>query len=425
MSILVLHKSNVSRRGHLAKAAEYAKRNGDRLLLAVKDPTWEKEFADVVVSVDTSDIEATVAAVRALAATEPEPLRAVAAFVGHSVPAAAAVAADLGLPFVGEQVARTLRDKYAMREAFSSGNVPQPVHGLARTLDEAVTQAARIGFPLVLKPLIDNDSGYFRRVDDVAELTEYFPVVQRGAWSGIAHNPLYDWMVETYDSAILLEEYLPGAEVSVESIVVDGRAHVVAIHDKPVPMEGPYFVDVHYATPSRLPAEVQKRIVELTAASHRAVGIETGAVHTEFRIQSDGTPKILETAARLGGGPVYQSVLLSTGVDMVEAVLDVASGRTPELTPEPEPTFAGFYLFFAKKAGRISGISGVEEAGRDPRVHEISLYRKVGDAVDVPPRVWQSHGHVIFTGILAESPGVHAGDECRDSCRKPRRSRRG
>ncbi|MFE2294825.1 ATP-grasp domain-containing protein [Streptomyces sp. NPDC059452] len=397
MSIIVLHKGNASRRSHLEKAAEYAKRNGDRLLLVMKDPTWEKEFADALVSVDTSDVEATVAATRALAAAETEPIRAVVAFVGHTVPAASAVAADLGLRFVSEQVARKIRDKYAMREAFTSGNVPQPVYGLARTLEEAATQAARIGFPLVLKPLIDNDTGYFRRVDSMAELTEYFPVVQRGAWSGIAHNPLYAWMAETYDSAILLEEYLSGAEVSVESIVVDGRAHVVAIHDKPVPMEGPYFVDVHYATPSRLSAEVQERIVELTAASHRAVGIDTGAVHTEFRIQSDGTPKILETAARLGGGPVYQSVLLSTGVDMVAAVLDVASGRTPDLLPKPTPTPAGFYLFFAEKAGRISEIRGVEEAGRNPCVHEISLYRKVGESVDVPPHVWQSHGHVIFT----------------------------
>ncbi|MFC8489228.1 ATP-grasp domain-containing protein [Streptomyces sp. NPDC057235] len=397
MGILVLHKSNASRRGHLERAAEYAKSRGERFLLAVKDPTWEKELADAVVPVDTSDVGATVAAVRALAAAEPEPVRAVAAFVGHSVPAAAAVAADLGLPFVGERTARTVRDKYAMREAFAAGNVPQPAYGLARTLDEAVEQAARIGFPLVLKPLVDNDSGYFRRVDDVAELTKHFTAVQRGAWSGIAHDPLYAWAVETYDSAVLLEEYLPGAEVSVESIVVDGHPHVVAVHDKPVPMEGPYFVDVHYATPSRLPAEVRERIAELTAASHRAVGIETGAVHTEFRIRSDGTPRILETAARLGGGPVYQSVLLSTGIDMVAAVLDVASGRTPDLTPGHGPRPAGFYLFFAEKAGRISGIGGVEEALRNPRVHEISLYRKVGDAVDVPPRVWQSHGHVIFT----------------------------
>ncbi|WP_371617706.1 ATP-grasp domain-containing protein [Streptomyces sp. NBC_00454] len=397
MTILVLHKSNASRRRHLARAAEYAKDHGERLLLFVKDPTWETEFADAVVSVDTTDIKATVAAARELAISEAEPIRAVAAFVGHSVPAAAAVAAELGLPFISEQAAQTVRDKYAMRQAFDSENIPQPTYGLARTLDEAITQSARIGFPLVMKPLVDNDTGYLRRVDDIDELTEHFATIARGAWAGIEHNPLYEWAVKAYDYAILLEQYVPGAEISVESIVEDGRAHVIAIHDKPNPSTGPYFADVHYTTPSRLPVEVQQRVVELVGAAHRAIGMDMGATHTEFRIQDDGTPKILETAARIGGGPVYQSVLLSTGVDLVTAVLDIASGRKPDLGPRPEPTPTGFYLFFAERAGRIGAITGVREAGLNPRVHELALYRKVGDAVDVPPRVWQSHGHVLFT----------------------------
>ncbi|MBT2492937.1 ATP-grasp domain-containing protein [Streptomyces sp. ISL-96] len=363
----------------------------------MKDPTWENEFADVVLSVDTSDIKATVAAVRDLAASEPEPIRAVAAFVGHSVPAAAAVASELGLPFISEHAAHTVRDKYAMRRAFDSENIPQPVYGLARTVEEALTQSARIGFPLVMKPLVDNDTGYLRRVDDIDELTEHFATIQRGAWAGIEHNPLYEWAINEYDYAIILEQYLPGAEISVESIVVDGQAHVIAIHDKPLPATGPYFADVHYTTPSRLPVEVQQRVIELVAAAHRAIGMEMGATHTEFRIQEDGTPKILETAARIGGGPVYQSVLLSTGVDLVTAVLDIASGRKPDLSPRPEPTPTGFYLFFAERAGRISAITGVQEAALNPHVHELSLYRKVGDTVDVPPHVWQSLGHVIFT----------------------------
>lgn len=402
MSILILHKSNASRRRHLERTAEYVKANGERLLLLVKNPTWEHELADVVVSVDTSDIKATVAAVRDLAASESEPIRAVAAFVGHSVPAAAAVASVLGLPFISEHAAHTVRDKYEMRQAFDSESIPQPAYGLARTVEEAMEQAARIGFPLVMKPLVDNDSGYLRRVDDCDELTEYFATVQRGAWAGIENNPLYEWTMDEYKYAIILEQYVPGAEISVESIVVDGRAHVIAIHDKPLPMDGPYFADVHYTTPSRLPEDVQQRVIELVAAAHRAIGIEMGATHTEFRIQDDGTPKILETAARLGGGPVYQSVLLSTGVDMVAAVLDVASGRQPDLSPKPEPTPTGFYLFFAERAGRISAITGVREAGLNPRVHELSVYRRVGDTVDVPPRVWQSHGHVIFTAESSE-----------------------
>jgi biotin carboxylase len=368
----------------------------------MENPGWEREFADVVVPVDTSDVEATRNAVRALAATEPEPVGAVVAFVGHSVPAAAAVAAELGLPFVSERAARTVRDKHAMREAFGSAGIPQPGYGLARTLDEAETLAARLGFPLVLKPIVDNDTGYLRRVDDFAGLAEHFAVIRQGAWAGIEGDPRYAWVADAHDGAILLEQYLPGAEISVEAVVVAGRTRVIAIHDKPLPSTGPYFADVCYTTPSRLPAPVRHRVAELVAAAHRAVGIDVGATHTEFRVQDDGTPKILETAARIGGGPVYQSVLLSTGVDLVDAVLDIAGGRQPELAARAEPTPAGFYLFAAERAGRISAITGVREAAREPHVHELVLYRGVGDAVDVPPRAWQSHGHVVFTAGDAE-----------------------
>ncbi|WP_249028306.1 ATP-grasp domain-containing protein [Saccharopolyspora spinosa] len=328
-----------------------------------------------------------------------------AAFREHSVPAAAAVAAELGLPFVSEQAAQTVRDKYAMREALDAENIPQPGYGLARTIEEAMEQAARIGFPMVLKPLIDNDSMYVRRVDDRDELVEHFAGIQRGAWGGSASDPLYAWAVEKYEDAILLEEYLPGTEISVESMLCDGKTNVVAVHDKPLPMEGPYFADVCFTTPSRFPEDVLRRVHELTAAAHRAIGIDTGATHTAFRIQEDGTPKIVETAARLGGGPVYQSILLSTGVDMVSAVLDVASGRAPDLSAQPVPTPTGFYLFFAERAGKVSALTGVRDAERSPHVHELALFCEVGSAVDVPPRAWQPHGHVVFT--------ADSGDELR------------
>ncbi len=395
MSILVLHRSNVSRRRHLERTAEYAKAAGERLVVLAKNPTWEYDVADAVVTVDTSDVGAALAAVRDLVTTEPEPVRAVAAFVGHSVPAAAAVAAELGLPFVSEHTARTVRDKYAMRKAFGAAGIPQPAHGLARTAQEAQALAARIGFPLVLKPLVDNDTGYLRRVDDHEELAEHFGTIHRGAWAGVADDPLWSWVEESYGRAILVEEYLHGAEVSVESLVWNGKTSVVAIHDKPRASTGPYFTDVCYTTPSRLPEDVRRRIADLAAAANRAVGVDCGAGHTEFRVGEDGEPRILETAARIGGGPIYQSVLLSTGVDMVAAVLDIASGRAPDVSVPADPVPAGFFLFFAERAGRIKAITGEREARLHPRVRELSLYRGVGDEVDVPPRVWQSHGHVV------------------------------
>ncbi|WP_290051585.1 ATP-grasp domain-containing protein [Amycolatopsis solani] len=405
MSILILHTSNASRRRHLARAAAYAKQHGERLILIMENPGWEREFADRVVAADTSDIATIVAAARALAEDEQEALRGVVTFVEHSVPAAAAVAAALGLPFVSERTARVARDKYAMRRAFAAWGVPQPAFGLAATLDEARTTARRIGFPLVMKPLIGGGSMYVRRVDDVAELAEHFEPIKQGAWDAFGYDPLHESALAEYRGAILLEAYQHGSEFSVESLVVGGETHVVAIHDKPLPMNGPYFEEVCYTTPSRLPAEVEDRVREITALAHRALDIRMGATHTEFRIQDGAEPMILETGARLGGGPVYQSLLLSTGVDMVAGVLDLARGEQPDLTPRPEPTPTGFYLFFAEKAGRIKAIHGVDETTGDPCVRELALYRSVGDVVDVPPDAGQAHGHVVFTADTVSGLG--------------------
>ncbi|GGK75278.1 ATP-grasp domain-containing protein [Mangrovihabitans endophyticus] len=396
MSILILHTSNASRRKHLATARRYAHRHGERLLLVVQNPTWEREYADRVVAADTSDIGQTVRAVRDLATIETEPIRAVAAFVEHSVPAAAAVAAELGLPFVSEKTAYAARDKHAMRSAFARRGIPQPRFGLARTLAEARGVARRVGYPLVLKPVIGGGSMYVRRVDDDAELAEHFETIRRKSWASFDYDPLCRRAMRRHDESLMLEAYVAGGEVSVESIVIGGETHVLAVHDKPLPMHGPYFEEVFYATPSALPPAAVARIAEITAQAHRALDITMGATHTEFRIAPGEEPMILETAARLGGGPVYRSVLLSTGVDMVEAVLDLALSRPPRLRPT-QRTAVGFYLFFAERAGTVTAVHGVEEAAADARVHEVDVYRRVGDQVDVPPHVWQAHGHVIFS----------------------------
>ncbi|SEC15366.1 ATP-grasp domain-containing protein [Streptomyces sp. TLI_105] len=394
MSVLILHTSNASRKRHFARA----RLHGERLLLIVKNPTWEPEFVDRVVAADTSSIEDTVAAARELAASETEKIDAVVAFVEHSVPAAAAVAAALGVPFISEKTAHIARNKFEMRTEFARhGDVPGPGFGLAHTLDEARKLAADIGYPLVMKPLIGGGSMYVRRVDGETELDEHFELIRSGSWDGFDYDPLYRADREKYGAALLLEGYIQGDEISVESIVRDGVTHVVAIHDKPLPMEGPFFEEVFYCTPTRLAPELQARIRELTANAHDALDIHTGATHTEFRITADGEPVILETAARLGGGPIYRSVLTSTGVDMVDAVLDVSLGRTPNLAvPGPvRPT--GFFMFFAERAGVITSIGGVEEVRAAEGVVEVELYKNVGDAVQVPPHIWQAHGHVVFT----------------------------
>jgi biotin carboxylase len=399
MSILLLHSRNLSRRRHLARVRGYGRAHGERLLLLMKGPTWEREYADLVVDVDTSSIEATVARVRELAAAEAEPITAVATFVEPAVPSGAAVAAALGLPFVSPDAAYLARDKFAMRTAFAAAGLAQPAFGLATTVDEARAVVDRLGYPIVVKPFIGAGSKYVQRIDDDRELRAHFDGLRAAAWENFAHDPLHARAHATYGDALLLEEYVPGGEISVESLVVDGAAHVVAVHDKPLPMTGPFFEEVYFATPTDLPPPVVDAVVAATAAATRALGITTGATHTEFRVTEDGRPMLLEVAARAGGACVYQSVLLSTGVDLVAGVLDLARGVRPKLPPLGTGAGAvGHYLFFAEHPGELVAAEGLDEARAHPAVVEAELYHALGERLNVPPHVSQAHGHVIFTG---------------------------
>jgi biotin carboxylase len=401
MSILILHKKNLSRRRHLARAREYARAHGERLLLVMKDPTWEAEYVDRVAVADTTSIAETLAVAKELAGDEAEPIRAVVTFAEASVPAVARLAAEFGLPACGERTAYIARDKYAMRTALEGvDGIAQPRYGLARSLDEAREQADRIGYPLVLKPIIGTGSMYVRSIDDAAELAEHFETIRRGSWDGFGYDPLHGDAFAEYGGAVLMEQFVPGAEISVESLVVDGETHSIAIHDKPLPT-GPTFEEVYACTPTRLPADTVATIYTATRAVHRSMNITTGPTHVEFRLRDGVEPVLLEAAARLGGGPIYRSVQLSTGVDMVEAMLDLATGRTPTIAPRPEPTPVGFRNVFPDGPGELVAIHGVDEARASGTVDELEIYRAVGDFLDVPPRTFQGHGHVIFT---AETP---------------------
>lgn len=106
---------------------------------------------------------------------------------------------------------------------------------------------------------------------------------------------------------------------------------------------------------------------------------------------------ILEAAARMGGGPIYRSVQLSTGVDMVAAWLDAALGRQPRIEPVARPVPVGFYNIFPEKAGVLTAIHGWDEAKAHPKVQAIDFYKKVGDYLDIPPQAAHCHGYCIFT----------------------------
>lgn len=387
--ILIAHTANGSRRRHFHAARAHC----PRLALLQHHAGWETEFVDRVADVDTRDLDACVAAARTL--DEAERIEGVIAFVEHSVTAGAAVAAALGLPFISPEAAVLARDKFRMRRVLTEAGIPSPGFGVARSAAEAVGLGERLGYPLVIKPLIGGGSMFTRRIDSPAEMLTHFAPMQAGAWDAFDYDPLYAAGKREYSNGLLVEAYVDGGEISVESLIVDGTTRVLAIHDKPLPMRGPHFEEIYYRTPSRLPADVRGLVGDLVPRMHRALGMTVGASHAEFRIPAAGPPVALEVGARIGGAGVYASVLASTGVDMMAAIIDLARGTAPAL-PDRTPGPTGFFMVFAGAEGVLRGVGGVEDVRRDPAVVEVDVYKGPGDDVLAPPRIFQAHGHVVI-----------------------------
>lgn len=400
--LLVIHMEKKSRRRHF----EALRRYGAKIFLIKAHPSWEQQYVDVAIDVDTRSIEKSVTA--AVALHRDHRIDAIITFAEYSVPTAAAIARTLNLPFISEATAHRARNKFAMRAAFAKAGLPGPQTAIATSCDEAVKRATTIGYPVVLKPLIGGGSYHIRRIDSTAEMREHFADLQDKAWHHFRFDPLYQQTLDHYGKALLIESYLHGGEISVESIVFRETTHTIAIHDKPLPMHGPYFEERYFTTPSRLPPEVQHEVLRQTALANHALGIHMGATHTEFRITETG-PVLLETAARLGGAAVYRSILHSTGVDMVHALIDVAFGKQPRVQPlARRPT--GFYCFFAKTEGLFKNFHVDYTQQWDDAVVEVEMYKSRGERLLLPPNGFESHGHIIFSAATLNTIDAVADD---------------
>ena len=224
-------------------------------------------------------------AIVALAARSP--LDAVVGVDDQGVEVAARAAERLGLVGNPPQAAARTRDKAAMRAALAAARVAQPDFRVAPAGADVAQLAAEMGPPVVVKPLALSASRGVIRADDPDGAAAAAERV-RAILAEAAEDPT---------APLLLERYVPGHEVAVEGLLRGGRLEVLALFDKPDPLEGPYFEETLFVTPSRLPAGLQAAIARLTARAAAALGLREGPIHAELR--TDGERLwVLELAAR-------------------------------------------------------------------------------------------------------------------------------
>jgi biotin carboxylase len=320
-----------------------------------------------------------------------QPLDAIVPVDDQGVLIAALAAEQLGLTHNPPAAVAATRNKVMLRRALADAEIPQPSFELAGPPDDVGALAEVLGYPVVLKPLSMSASRGVIRADNPDQVRAAAERIRR-ILAVAGHNP---------GEPILIEQYIPGIEIAVEGILRDGQLDVLAFLDKPDPLEGPFFEETIFVTPSRLHPEMLDEVERVTAAAVGAIGLRDGPVHAELRV--DGSRVVfLEAAARSIGGLCGRSLrfgLLGTSLEVV--LLRHALGRPLRRIRREDPA-SGVMMLPIPRAGVLRAVRGTEKALEIAGVEELEI------TVPLGRRVWplpEADRYLGFLFARGESPG--------------------
>lgn len=282
---------------------------------------------------------------------------------------AAAVAERLGVPHNPAGALRNAADKTRQRRRWAAAGVAQPAFEIvpAAAPDASVWQAAEaVGFPCVVKAVSLSASQGILRVGDAAEAVTAARRIRQVLTD--ARHP--------YTEPLLVEEYLPGPELSIDGLLDGGHLTVTAVFDKPCAPDGPTFEETLLITPSALPGPVLATAIRTAAAAARALGLTTGPVHAELRIDDRGgqaRPAMLELAARSIGGLCSRALRLPGGKTLEELILASALGLpAPACGPDPGRP-SGVFMIPVPQPGILRAVEGRAAAAAVPGITGLTI----------------------------------------------------
>ncbi|MBS1855220.1 MAG: ATP-grasp domain-containing protein [Acidobacteria bacterium] len=296
---------------------------------------------------------------------------------------AAAAAEMFGVPFHPHAAALACHDKHLARSLFRAAGLRVPEFFPAGVDEDPAEVAARAMYPCVLKPLGQSASRGVIRANDATEFAAAFRRIARMG-----------------QKELQVEAYIPGREFAIEGVVTRGELQVIAIFDKPDPLEGPYFEETIYVTPSREPAEVRAALVETAARAVRAVGLSHGPVHAELRYNDAGA-WILEVHARPIGGLCARAVRLADAIPLEEMILVHALGGNVRMA-ELDAGASGVMMIPIPKGGIYQSVDGVERARSVPGIEDVVITAAEGQNLVPLPEGSSYLGFIFARGETPE-----------------------
>ena len=340
--------------------------------------------------VDFGDPDAVIEQV--VSAHRDRPVAGVVATDDGTVEIANRAAAALGLAHNAPSAARITRRKDLARAALAAAGLPVPAVWRVDLRRPLGSQLAGVEFPCVVKPLALSASRGVIRADDPPGLEaacRRAGAIVRGAAVASAGTEERD--------TLLVESFVPGPEIALEGMLEGGKLSVLAIFDKPDPLDGPFFEETIYVTPSQLPRPVQALAAERVRAGCAAYGLTEGPVHAELRIH-DGDAWIIEIAGRTIGGDCARLFTFGSGTSLEHLVLQRALGRAPDVAFRDSGRAAGVLMIPTPGAGTLRRVEGVMAASRIPGICEVSVTVREGYELTPLPEGGTYLGFVFALG---------------------------
>lgn len=310
---------------------------------------------------------------------------------------AAAIADKLKLKGNPVQAAEAARDKHAQRRRLAEAGVPIPRFALHQLAEDPQQVARSVSYPCVLKPLrLSASRGVIRAdgPDGFVKAHGRLTAILAAADAAACGEPARQYLVE---------EFVPGYEVALEGLLVNRRLHVLALFDKPDPLDGPFFEETIYVTPSRVPAGLQSAITQCAERAAKALGLAEGPIHAELRYNERG-PWLIELAARPIGGRC--SAVLRFGgreqgagssISLEEVILRHALGM-PIPSLQRERLAAGVMMIPIPGAGTLKEVRGVAEAKAVPLIEDVQITAHPGERLVPFPEGSRYPGFIFARG---------------------------
>jgi len=353
----------------------------------------EDPWSDGALALHFEDPQSAAAEIAAqMAAKRPDAILA----LGDRPTAMAAYAARaFGIVGNSPESVEICRSKLRQRETLRRANLPVPDFFDFAANEKLELAVARATFPCVLKPLSLSASQGVIRANDEGEFREAVRRIR-----ALLESPEIQVLRAPNLDRILVETYIPGREVAIEGLLADGKFRALAIFDKPDPLEGPYFEETIYVTPSRLPESEQRALIDCAARSIAALGLVNGPVHAEFRINERG-PWIIEIAPRPIGGLCARALRFGSEKISLEELILRQALRIEGSDLDREKAAAGVMMIPVPKSGIFERVEGQSEAENISGVESIIITARQHDFIAAWP---DGNSYLGFIFARAETP---------------------